>query len=655
MIIPSQVSLHGQSMISMNVNGETVYSTEHFQVTPIGSPGNSGSPIMAVNRMSNQISLIGFYSGCVQGQYGVVQKSNFDAILNALNQITRSDGLPLISYPLLEGDASEASLSHYKGEFSHVSKADEARIAPSKTNLVPSFVQGEISELKTRPAFLKTFTHPESGKRINIMADGIKKFGTANQHIDASVIDRCLEAEIQNLAKHSYNEKFDRVYSTYDSVYGQEGIKFVEAINSSSSCGSVGKRKFIEAYGDTYPEYLTKTKINNGTFKGMQDYEEAPGEFVCKLFKEYESEFELAVRENRRMNLCWEDTPKDEKRPHAKVLIGKTRLFSCCEDVCFLVLFRKYTLGFSASVMNARIKNGTCVGVNCYNEDWDKLFEAITKHGENNIFAGDFGGFDSSHNFQVNSRIMGLINKYFYPNATDFENKMRLHLWNEIVQSCHINGSDIYQWFKGQPSGNPMTTLLNCIVNNTGIRMVWDEVWRKEHNEVMRHQAYFNKHVVHQSYGDDSLTAVSEEAIGAFNQISVAENFTKFGFEYTDECKGLNGALVPRKNVSEVNFLKRTFRPDPIHGWVMAPISKETLYEMMQWVRHCDDDVQQAIENIQNAVREAALHPKEFYDLFRSEIKTVLDEKNMTSQVDLGGDYHGTRYLIRTGQEYKPY
>jgi len=647
MIIPSQVSKHG-SMISMNVDGQNLYSTEHFQVTPIGQPGNSGSPIVAVNRLSNQISLIGFYSGCVQGQYGVVQKSEFHAILSALNQIKRTDGLPLISYPLIEGDASNASLDHYRGEFSHVAKATEPKFAPNKTNLVPSFVQGKISELKTRPAHLKTFKHPETGEKINIMVDGIKKFGVANQHINADVVVKCLEAEIQNLATKSYQQKFDKVYSTYESVYGQEGTKFIDAICSSSSCGSVGKRKFIKAYGE-------QLKVNNGTFKEMQDFEESPGKFVCKIFKEYEVEFENAVRENRRMNLCWEDTPKDEKRPHAKVLQGKTRLFSCCEDVCFLVLFRKYTLGFSASVMNARIENGTCVGVNCYNEDWDKLFEAITAHGENNIFAGDFGGFDGSHNYQVNSRIMGLINKYFYPNATEFENKMRLHLWNEIVQSCHINGSDIYQWFKGQPSGNPMTTLLNCIVNNTGIRMVWDEVWRKEGNEVMRHQLYFNKHVVHQSYGDDSLTAVSEEAIGVFNQISVAENFTKFGFEYTDECKGMNGALVPRKHVSEVNFLKRTFRPDPINGWVMAPIAKDTLYEMMQWVRHGDDDVQQAIENIQNAVREAALHPKDFYDTFRAEIRDVLDEMNMTSRVDLGGDYHGTRYLIRTGQEYKPY
>jgi hypothetical protein len=316
-------------------------------------------------------------------------------------------------------------------------------------------------------------------------------------------------------------------------------------------------------------------------------------------------------------------------------------------------MMRRYTIGFSAATMEGRIENKMCVGINPYNEDWDALYAKIVQFGEDKIFAGDFSGFDSSHNFQVNSKVMKYINKYFYPNATDRENKIRTMLWNEIYQSVHMNGKDIYSWFKGQPSGNPMTTLLNCIVNNVGMRLVWQDIWRQNNNSRMSTMIEFNKNVYHCSYGDDSITAVNPAVADVFNQITVCKTFPKFGFTYTDELKGSEDDLVPTRHVSSINFLKRTFVKCPRYGHVVAPIMKDTIYEMLQWVRSGNDDELQALENARNAVREAALHDEQFFNSFRFCMTQVASKYFPVADLKFPQSYWATRQQIRGGSEHR--
>jgi hypothetical protein len=187
------------------------------------------------------------------------------------------------------------------------------------------------------------------------------------------------------------------------------------------------------------------------------------------------------------------------------------------------------------------------------------------------------------------------------------------------------------------------------------MRLVWNSIWKKEQNPYMSTMMAFDEHVEHQSYGDDSLTAVSDEAIKVFNQVTVSATFPEFGFEYTDECKGLNGDIVESKDVSEVNFLKRTFRPCPKFDYIAAPLAKDTIFEMLQWIRTGDDDVAQAIENCQNAVREASLHEPEFFKTLKADITQAACDIDLEQPLYLPKSYTDTRMAIRFGKEYKPY
>jgi hypothetical protein len=165
----------------------------------------------------------------------------------------------------------------------------------------------------------------------------------------------------------------------------------------------------------------------------------------------------------------------------------------------------------------------------------------------------------------------------------------------------------------------------------------------------MSTMAAFNQNVYHVSYGDDSITAVSSVALKVFNQISVSDTFPKFGFNYTDELKGAAEDLVPNRHYSTINFLKRAFVKCPRSGYVCAPIMKDTIYEMLQWIRTGEDDATQALENAQNAILEASLHDQEFFDTFRTKMTAVARSHFGNIPLGFASNYWDTRQRIRYG------
>ena len=97
-----------------------------------------------------------------------------------------------------------------------------------------------------------------------------------------------------------------------------------------------------------------------------------------------------------RTQTLWIDTLKDERRPLEKVRIGKTRVFSA-GPMDFVILFRKYFLGFNAHCMANMITNEMAVGINVYSPRWHVLAKNLQKKGPH-VVAGDFSNFDGSLN-----------------------------------------------------------------------------------------------------------------------------------------------------------------------------------------------------------------------------------------------------------------
>ncbi|MBH0213503.1 hypothetical protein GH794_15505, partial [Listeria monocytogenes] len=96
----------------------------------------------------------------------------------------------------------------------------------------------------------------------------------------------------------------------------------------------------------------------------------------------------------------------------------KTRLFAACPQH-FVVLFRKYYLGFSAWIMHNRIDNEVAVGTNPFSFDWGKIARRLQTKGER-VLAGDFSNFDGSLNSMVLWRIFDVIEHWYKMNDPNY-------------------------------------------------------------------------------------------------------------------------------------------------------------------------------------------------------------------------------------------
>jgi hypothetical protein len=278
----------------------------------------------------------------------------------------------------------------------------------------------------------------------------------------------------------------------------------------------------------------------------------------------------------------------------------------------YILLFRKYFLGFNAHIMSNMIHNEIAVGINPYSSRWHELGLYLQRRGKK-VIAGDFSNFDGSLNIQILNSICTIINNWYDDGP---ENALiRLVLWEDIVSSTHIFKDTVYGWTHSQPSGNPATVIINSLYNSLSMRIVW--------NIVMEGTEYygcriFRQHVNLISFGDDNVLNISDEVIDLFNQTSIAQGYASIGMVYTDESKGIDTA--PYRKISEVSFLKREFRMDRISKMYLGALSIDTIMEMCNWIRGDLNGVENINANIETAFMELSLHSQTIFNDKSSQI-----------------------------------
>lgn len=312
-------------------------------------------------------------------------------------------------------------------------------------------------------------------------------------------------------------------------------------------------------------------------------------------------------KKGERPSTIWSDTLKDERRTLEKVAKAKTRLFSCGE-MAYTLIFRMYFSGFIAHMTRNRIDVESCVGVNPYSMDWTKIAKKLMEVG-GDVLAGDFANYDGTLHPSILWEVLHLINKWYNDSA---ENQLvRTALWSEIVNSIHIVGDTFYMWNHSQPSGCPMTTILNCTYHSISARYVYILCARTYKPELTGLDNYA-KFVRHVNYGDDDVWSISPIIIEWFNQITITEAYKYLGMTYTDEAK--TGNIVASRRLDEINFLKREFRWDKDQARFRAPLSLSTIKEMAMWNHGTVDQYPLTASILQDAVRELAQHSEDVFN-----------------------------------------
>jgi hypothetical protein len=252
-----------------------------------------------------------------------------------------------------------------------------------------------------------------------------------------------------------------------------------------------------------------------------------------------------------------------------------------------------------------RISNHCAVGVNPYSEEWTRIVHLLSQFDENEhnakVGAGDYSHFDGSEQEQILLEILDIINRWYGDEFAD----VRYIVWQEICNSKYvIPALETMAEMEGSiPSGNPATTYINCMYNEMGFRLSWQSFGLVPSD--------FSKFIYVLFYGDDNIFAVHPHYRQIINEISLVRAMEKHGLEYTTELKST--ATAPFRNLSDVEFIKRSFVYDPVSCLWLAPLRLDVVLEIPCWTTR-KGGIDITTDNVGASIRELALHPKPVFD-----------------------------------------
>jgi hypothetical protein len=566
--------------------------------------GDCGSPLLVVNSQI-QRKIIGMH---VAGNLG----GGFSTVFNKSDVEKAMVNFCKSSQVILDVEATahlcmSTELRVPEGNFTAIGKSEHVVGGVNKTKLRKSLVCDEVVPRISAPAVLQTVNI--DGERVDPMMKGLKKCGSISPPLNKQL----LQAAVNDMKrKFGPDEVRKRVYSSWESVVGDETDEFAPPIKRTTSAG--------------YPwKFETKEPGKTKWLGANEEYKLDP-----ELEKKMDERVQFA-KEGKRYPTIWIDTLKDERRPLDKVAIAKTRVFSA-GPMDFTLVFRRYFLGFLAHVSHNRNENEISVGTNVYSPDWTNIALILQSKGKK-VIAGDFSNFDGTLHIDILWAVLDVINDWY---GNEEDNAVREILWREIVYSIHVCRESIYMWTHSQPSGCPMTAVLNSMYNSIACRYVF--MLLTEGTEYHSMKA-FDQHVAMVSYGDDNALNISDEIAGIFNQKTMAQAFLTFGMTYTDEVK--SGEMVPYRTLPEIQYLKRRFVKDQT-GQYIAPLDLSTVLEIGNWVRECADHRAATKENVENLCFELSLHGEEIFSKWSNLYRKACMKRDIPVQILTFWEYRFT-------------
>ena len=482
----------------------------------------------------------------------------------------------------------------------HIVRKDSHRnVVMTESTLEPSYMHGWAGPATRIPAILKPFVN-DAGEKLVPLEIAIGGEHGNNVPLDTGLVANCAQSVIKMLLPHMKNR--GKVLSTKEAILGVEGT-CLKAIARSTSAGYYGIK-------------------NPGVKPGKR------GAFGT------DEAYTLDSVESRKMietaELQWEEmkkgTPPDnpyliflkqEKRSVKKVQEGKARIVKAA-SVDDVINIRRVFGHTVASIMSAHTLCGIAVGINPLGKDWDFLAKHLQTRGKR-VIAGDFAKFDQSQFGQLLRAVMDILIQC--AGHTDPEIKMieRCIVETLAAPRCLV-GDKVYQNDHGLPSGNPLTSIMNSVFVHLAFRLVWVKIMQKPNETTKECLTRFEESITLVSYGDDHLINVVDEVCDEFNQNTLIARFPELGLSYTsDDKEDLNPPDY--RNLSEVTFLKRSFRWEPRYAQYLAPLDLQTLKEVCYYSDSKGSPVAVTRDNVERIFRELALHGHEIYE----DVSTALE------------------------------
>lgn len=551
--------------------------------------------------------------------------------------------------------------------------ASEAPRVPHRSVIQPSLIAPYVGyESTTRPAQLAPFQNAD-GEWISPLQNGINKMARP-------------EIILSERVKKVIDQAADQVFLELPAARGGSFAKLTpfEAINGRPSSQHTESIYFSTSYGYHYKKPAPPGKSTKKFYFICTCCGEQPS---CACFDDrrtcaghgpsYKPTAELqravddlrdlaknrvlTIEEKRkRARIIFQDCLKDERRKHDKVNAGKTRLFSAGPTELLLVMRELYQ-PFIEMMMSDPTGSFSAMGINPNSQQWKMLYERLTRFGLENTkcLPGDFADFDASLRAYINQQIKTrIIEPWFRAHSDWDDDDFVAHdfLWDVVYRPEHIAANLIYQVDESgiNPSGQLMTTAYNIIYNaiahcSSAVLCAQDESKPGVHGEYCP-EDYFREFAV-TFFGDDHVENTANEW---YTFTKKAQYMSMLGMKYTMADKTEISDQVPWLHMSDVTFLKRSWKPSG--GLVYAPLDPDVIYDMPLWIKDNGQDPRlNTTRNCEAAAREMFHYGPEEFAVFKKDFNTLLkmakcDHMSVPSWEGLLAQFLGGGFIAQSSE-----
>lgn len=479
-----------------------------------------------------------------------------------------------------------------KGNFNILGCAATPVFVNRKTQLRPSLIAPYLDAPMTAPAVLSDHD-PRCEVPGNVLERGIEKFGVVSQELS--------EEEEECLFSY-WKEKFQKF------IGPRNVLSMAEAVTGDGRIGST-KMPPNTSMGLPYSQIM-------GTIPSRRQMLDEISNGQTNIISKRVTERIHHAERGELYPTAWTDMLKDERRPLDKIRKGKTRCFNIA-PIDLTIAHRMYFLDFVAACYDPKNEWSCTVGISPESKEWDKLGAQFAIFAPTVVDA-DYEAFDGTIPPSFYGLFLRVANT-FYDDSSHNQN-IRKVLIEQCIHRETVAENLVYVVHGGNPSGFAMTTLFNCFVNATYVRLCW----LASHGSLRD----FDKYVLDKNYGDDLLLATKEKAF--------YEALPKLMKQRDIVLTAANkGAHLQPQHLTLCKFLKRGFHYDRNFQMWVPHYPIPLIYEILKWKKK---------ENEHVAVRMNLLctqifmwfHGREQYKEFHLHIQDILENLSQDQRMYIG-------------------
>jgi len=424
-----------------------------------------------------------------------------------------------------------------------------------------------------------------------------------SSEIDMSIV----ETIVRVLSSHwvmSYREAREldllRPLSLEEALNGNDSVTWIERMKYSTSAG--------------HPWNKTKSQLlevrDNGNYLSGVEYYLPPD-----LKSEFDDYFGSLIDGNP-LNYPYKGTQKDEPISADKNATRGPRIF--CAANMYVIIAGRMLFGSYIRIAQRNFWiSWAAVGINASSVVWGWLWRWISFFGNHRIIAGDYSNFDQNMSpVFTRAAYAVLLNLMEKSGHFDSDLLSAARSWaSEAINPSVLIDGDVYDIAGTNPSGNPLTVHINCIVNILFIMYVWVSVG----NDVWM----FFDYVRMITYGDDNLIAVHTD-FSNFDYWVIHVELKRIGVLYTPADK--SDPQSKKFDLPEdIAFLKRGF--EVRDGYCYAPLDISSLAKTFTcWMSSDLDDRAHGLACLTSCWENAVHYRAEIRDKVHADILAACKE-----------------------------